>query len=339
MIAKPTNIEAFAKSAINLASAGLGARGLFATDQFFAPLARMLQDAPPVFIPDKYDDHGKWMDGWESRRRRGGGHDYAVLRLAVPGKIHGFDIDTSFFTGNYPPACRIEACHSEIDPEDGDTTEWVEILPETLIGPDAHHYRACPSDEVWTHLRVHILPDGGIARFRAFGEPWLDLAALKGKRIDLASALNGGRVLAFSDAHYGAWYRILAPGRGIDMGDGWETRRRRGPGHDWMIVALGARGVIEEIRVDTAHYKGNYPESCSIVAADYGTTDVELDEARTGEVANWPALLPPHKLSADMEHDFPRDSLADLGPVTHVCLNIFPDGGISRLRLFGKIAA
>jgi len=338
MIAKPTDIEAYARNAINLASAGLGARGVFVTDQFFAPLERMLQDKPPIFIPDKYDNHGKWMDGWESRRRRGGGHDYAIIRLAVPGRIHGFDIDTSHFTGNQPPACRIEACRAEADPQDGDDTDWVEILPETPTAPDAHHFLGCASEEVWTHLRVHILPDGGIARLKVFGEPHLDLSAVKGKRIDLASALNGGRVLAYSDAHYGAYSRMLAPGRGLDMGDGWETRRRRGPGHDWIIVALGARGTIEDIRVDTAHYKGNYPESCTVTAVDCGTTDIEFDERRIAEAAHWAELMPDQKLSADMEHDFFPDKLNTLGPVTHVRLNIFPDGGVSRLRLFGRVA-
>lgn len=338
MIDKPTDIQAFAKNAINLASAGLGARGTFVTDEFFAPLERMLRDQEPVFIEDKYDDNGKWMDGWESRRRRGGGHDYAVIRLAVPGRIHGFDIDTSFFTGNYPPACRIEACRSDADPADGDDTQWTEILAEAKLGPDSHHFRACGSNEVWTHVRLHILPDGGIARFKVYGEPWLDPEAVRGKRIDLASALHGGRIIAFSDAHYGAYYRMLAPGRGRDMGDGWETRRRRGPGHDWIIVALGARGVVEDIRIDTAHYKGNFPDSCSILAADLGDTGLEFDEELIAGAARWPELLPQQKLSADMEHNFHHDRLNEVGPVTHICLNIFPDGGISRLRLFGKVA-
>ncbi len=335
---KPSDIPTFAKNAINLASSGLGATRVFVTDEFFAPVERMLQDTQPIFIEDKYDDHGKWMDGWESRRRRGGGHDYAIIRLAVRGKIRGFDINTAHFTGNYPPHARIEACISEADPTDGDDTVWEEILPTVNLSPDAHHYHTCTSDKVWTHIRLHIDPDGGIARLKVYGEPYLDHDLVMGKRIDLASALHGGRVLAFSDAHYGAYHRILAPGRGLDMGDGWETARRRGPGHDWIIVALGARGTIEDVRIDTAHYKGNYPDSCSILAADLGDIDGDLDEAQIAAAAGWPELLPPQKLSADKEHDFHHDRLNALGPVTHVALNIFPDGGISRMRLFGKIA-
>jgi len=335
MIARPTELPAFARSAINLASAGLGARASSVTDDFFAPVERMLADKPAIFIADKYDDNGKWMDGWESRRRRGGGHDHATIRLAVPGKILGFEIDTSYFTGNYPPACRIEAAHVEADPDA--QTKWTEILPEVKLGPDEIHFFACKSDAVWTHVRLHILPDGGISRFRVYGEPKLDFAEIGDRRIDLASALHGGRVLTYSDAHYGAYYRILAPGRGQDMGDGWETRRRRGPGHDWIVIALGARGVVESIEVDTAHFKGNYPDSCSLRAADLGDVTGELDEEELARVQSWPELMPQQKLSADRLHEFGADKLNAIGPVTHVALNIFPDGGVSRLRVYGRI--
>lgn len=337
MTPEPSAIPNFARNAINLASSGLGALGIFATDEFFAPVERMLGDEEPIFIEDKYDDNGKWMDGWESRRRRGGGHDYCIIRLAVPGVIHGFDINTAYFTGNFPPEAKIEGCYAETDPRDGDNTVWEEILAPAPLGPDAHHYHTCKSEKVWTHIRLHIYPDGGIARLKIFGEPFLDIKNLEGKRIDLASSLRGARVLTYSDAHYGAYHRILAPGHGKDMGDGWETRRRRGPGHDWIIIALGARGTIEEIRVDTAHYKGNYPERCSILAADLGHVDGELDEQEIAEAASWPELMPLQSLSADREHNFHRDVIKDVGPVSHVALNIYPDGGISRLRLFGRI--
>jgi len=330
---EPSDKPAFVRNAVNLASAGLGATALYATDDFFAEVSRMLSDKPPLWVEDKYDDNGKWMDGWESRRRRGPGHDYAVVRLAAGGVIRGFDVDTAYFTGNYPPACRIEACRAEGDPDDA--TAWTEILPMSPLGASAHHYFACASGEVWTHVRLHIYPDGGVARLRVYGEPHLDAQALAGRTIDLASGLHGGRVIAYSDAHYGAFHRLLAPGRGLDMGDGWETRRRRVPGNDWIIVALGARGIVEAVEVDTAHYKGNYPDSCSILAADLaGFTG--LDQAVVTASMFWEELLPAQKLSADAIHNF--TAVRPLGPVTHVRLNIFPDGGISRLRLFGKLA-
>jgi allantoicase len=328
------SIPAFARTSVNLASAGLGARALFATDDFFAEVSRMLADTPALWVADKYDDNGKWMDGWESRRKRSAGHDHAAVRLATPGVIRGFDVDTSHFTGNYPPACRIEGCNTATDPDD--KTPWTEILPLTPLGPSAHHYLEARSQSVWSHVRLHIYPDGGIARLRVYGEPHVDAKALGGKTIDLASGLNGGRVIAYSDAHYGAFHRVLAPGRGLDMGDGWETRRRRVPGNDWIIVALGARGIVEAIEIDTAHYKGNYPDSFSILGADLGHGLDDLEATVVASAMFWPELIGPQKLKADAIHKF--DRVNPLGPVTHVRLNIFPDGGISRLRLFGKLA-
>jgi allantoicase len=323
----------FAVTGINLASAGLGARAVSATDEFFAPLSRMLEDAPAVFYPDRYDDHGKWMDGWETRRRRSGGHDHAVIALAAPGRIMGFDVDTAHFTGNYPPACRIDACRVAGDPDDA--TAWHEILPMQPLGPSAHHYLACTDEGVWSHLRLHIYPDGGVARLRVYGRPML--ARDTGGEIDLASALNGARVLAFSNAHYGAYQRLLAPGRGRDMGDGWETRRLREPGNDWLIVELGAKGRITRAVIDTCHYKGNFPESASLQAADLSDFKGDVDRAVVTSAMFWPVLLERQKMTADAIHEFASE-LHDVGPVTHVRLNIFPDGGVSRLRLFGQVA-
>ncbi len=323
----------FVATGVNLASAGLGARAVSATDAFFAPVERMLEDAPAVFHADRYDDHGKWMDGWETRRRRNGGHDHAVVALASPGRIIGFDVDTAHFTGNYPPACRIEACRVAGDPDDA--TPWHEILPMQPLGPSAHHYFDCADDGVWSHLRLHIHPDGGIARLRVYGRPLLERAATG--EIDLAAALNGGRVLAFSDAHYGAHQRLLAPGRGRDMGDGWETRRRREPGNDWLIVALGGRGRIGRAVIDTCHYRGNFPESAALRAADLTDFKGDLDQAVVTSAMFWPVLLERQPLTADAIHTFAAE-LSDLGPVTHVRLDIFPDGGVSRLRLFGRPA-
>ncbi|WP_138468272.1 allantoicase [Poseidonocella sp. HB161398] len=327
----------FARTGINLASAGLGARAIASSNEFFAPLERMLADAPAVFIPDKFDDHGKWMDGWETQRRRDGGHDWGIVKLAAPGRVLGFDIDTSHFTGNYAPACRIEAASLPAGKEPDADTAWVQILKHRALGADAHHYFPCQSYELWTHLRLHIYPDGGVARLRVYGVPELD-PTNDGQEIDLAAALNGGRILAFSDAHYGDFNRLLAPGRGINMGDGWETRRRREPGYDWMIIALGARGHIHKALVDTHHFKGNFPDRCSIQAADMGAFGDGLTDALITDSMFWKELLPQQRLSADAIHTFADDLEPDFGPVTHVRFNIYPDGGVSRLRLFGRPA-
>lgn len=329
-----TALPSFARNAINLASPRLGARTVFATDDFFADKSRMLADAAPVFDPDKYDENGKYMDGWESKRRRSGGHDYCIVKLGARGVIRGVDIDTSFFTGNFPPAASIEACVSGTDPDDN--TAWTEILPAVSLGPSAHHYHAIGSEEAWTHLRLHIYPDGGVARLRVYGEPvpsWegKDRAALH----ELSLANNGGRIVAYNNAHYGSVWTLITSGRGINMGDGWETRRRREPGNDWIIVKLGAAGIIEKIEVDTCHYKGNYPDCCSLQAAM--VTSV-TDQSIVTEAMFWPVLMGEHKLQMDHIHTFAGSAIEKLGPVNHVKFNIFPDGGVSRLRIFGRLS-
>lgn len=327
-------VPLFARTGINLASAGLGAVAISSSNEFFAPLERMLHDAAPVFIADKFDENGKWMDGWETQRRRDGGHDHGIIRLAGPGRILGFDVDTAHFTGNYAPACRIEAASVPAGEDPDAATSWVEILSHKALGADAHHFFKCDSFESWTHLRLHIYPDGGVARLRVFGVPELDDVA-DGQEIDLAAALNGGRILAFSDAHYGDYTRLLAPGRGVNMGDGWETRRRREPGYDWMIIALGVRGRIDRVVVDTAHFKGNFPDRCSLQAADLASFGDGLTDALVTDSMFWTHLLPQSHLGPDAEHTF-TDVLAPFEAVTHIRFNIHPDGGVSRLRVFGR---
>ncbi len=330
----PTDLPDFARNAINLASPRLGAKALQASDDFFADKSRMLADAPAVFDPDKYDANGKYMDGWESKRRRQGGHDFCIVKLGAKGVIRGVDIDTSHFTGNYPPAASLEACVSGKDPDD--KSAWTEILPAVSLGPSAHHFHAIASDEAWTHLRLHIYPDGGVARLRVYGEP---VPAWEGKDKsavhELSLVNNGGRIVAYNDAHYGSVWTLLTLGRGINMGDGWETRRRREPGNDWIIVRLGAAGIVERIEVDTCHYKGNYPDRCSIQAALVSSA---TDKSIVTEAMFWPQLMGEQKLQMDHIHTFSGDAIAKLGPVNHVKLNIFPDGGVSRLRIFGKLA-
>jgi allantoicase len=312
---------------VQLEQPRLGTRVTFATDEFFGASDRLIDPASPVFIEDRYDEHGKWMDGWESRRRRDDGHDYCVIKLGVPGIIHGLNVDTSYFTGNYPPQVSIEACVGEGDvPESG----WVELVPRTDISGDSHHYIDVRNDTVFTHVRLHIYPDGGIARLRIFGEVRADLTDVEGF-IDLAAVEHGGRPLACSDQHYGSVHNLLAPGRAANMGDGWETARRRGPGNDWVIIALGAPGTIDRAEIDTAHFKGNYPDRVSLEAALF-----DSDGDATADTAGWVTLLPETKLKMDQQHYF-DEALMETGPVSHVRVSIYPDGGLSRVRLFGRV--
>jgi allantoicase len=314
---------------INLADARLGAQALACSDDFFAPMARMLQAQPATFIPGKYDDNGKWMDGWESRRKRVPGHDWCVVRLARPGRIAGVDIDTSFFTGNYPPAASLDGCRPGGDPTA--ETDWQPLLPATPLAGNRHHLVSLAGNATWSYVRLNILPDGGVARLRVYGRPSGESEVAADGLVDLAAALNGGYPVAWNDAHFGAAGNLLLPGRGVDMGDGWETRRRREPGFDWCILALGRPGIIRRIEVDTAHFKGNYPDRCSVQA---GYAPGLGNDALIAQAQFWSSLLPESKLQADRVHSF-LDNLASLGVITHVRLNLHPDGGVSRLRLWG----
>ncbi len=315
---------------IRLEQPRLGTRVVYATDDFFAPKERLIDAADPVWIDGKYDDNGKWMDGWESRRKRVPGYDYCIVRVGIPGIIHGFDIDTSFFTGNYPPAASIDACtcNNELPGEDAN---WHELLPRVDLVGNAHNFFGVDSDAPVTHLRLNIFPDGGVARLRIYGEVQPSPSTGSAEELtDLVGMQNGGRALLASDEHYGSMHNLNLPDRGTHMGDGWETARRRGPGNDWVILELGQAGTIDEIEIDTAFFKGNYPDRAEIRAAMITTQD-ELESASE----KWPVLLPESKLEMDRVHRF-VDEIQQIGVVSHIRMNIFPDGGVMRLRIKGK---
>jgi allantoicase len=321
----------------DLASERFGGRVLEANDDFFAPKSNLLKPSTPVFIEGKFTSRGKWMDGWETRRRRTPGFDWCIIRLGLPGIIRRIVVDTSFFKGNFPARFSLEALDLGSAPYANERARlkqaeqsWIELFPETALAGDSQNEFFASDGRKFTHLRLKIYPDGGVARLRVYGEVTPDPARLaQAKEIDLASVTNGSRILQSSDEFFGVPLNLLSPGRGINMGDGWETRRRRGPGHDWTIIKLGVAGNIRRIEVDTAHFKGNFPERCSIEAcfapnAGDGTESLQ----------HWKELLPRTKLKANTRHLF-RDQIVNVGVVTHVRFNIYPDGGVSRLRLFG----
>jgi len=320
------------KDYIDLAQPRIGSEVVFASDDFFADKARMIDPADPVFIEGKFDENGKWMDGWESRRKRTAGHDFAIIRFGVPGHIAGIDIDTTHFTGNYPPAASIDACVSEQQIPDEDA--WITLQSSIELDGDSHHFLEIDDRQVYTHLRLNIYPDGGVARLRVYGVIQPPAERLNSSElIDLLAMEMGGRALACNNEHFGSMHNLNAPGRGINMGDGWETARRRTPGHDWAILALGRAGIVEKIEIDTAHFKGNYPDRVSIQAAyiEDGTT-----ESITTQSMFWDTLLSQQKLEMDAQHTF-TELNTQMGVITHIRLNIFPDGGISRVRLMGCI--
>jgi allantoicase len=314
-----------ASSFIDLASEHLGGAVLAANDEFFAPKERLILAAPPVFLPDKYTDRGKWMDGWETRRRREPGHDWCILRLGLPGVVRAVVVDTAHFKGNYPESCSVDVAVVDGYPaaaDLADRAEWTQVLDRSQLNGDSEN-RFEVREARATHVRLNIFPDGGVARLRVLGDvrPDWDAIARSGGDVDLAALANGGLVVACSDMFFGGMQNLILPGPSRGMHDGWETRRRRGPGHDWVIVRLGRPGSIRRVEVDTSFYKGNAPGSCS------------LEVSRTeGE---WRPLLAHRALQPHTRHVF-EDVLGGAGLATHARLNIFPDGGIARLRLFGR---
>ncbi len=320
----------------DLAAERLGAKALLCSDDFFAEKENLLKAGRGIFIADKYTERGKWMDGWESRRKRVPGYDWCIIKLAASGIIEGFDIDTNFFLGNHPPFASIEACmitdSVEAQFPDADKTQWKEILPKSPLNPGSQNFFEIKNKGIYTHLRLNIYPDGGVARFKVYGNVFKDWSAHNyNETIDLAAAINGARSLFCNDMFFSHMNNLIMPGRGVNMGDGWETKRNRTPNNkDWVIIKLAHKGEVEKIIVDTCHFKGNYPDSC-LIEGCIASSDEEL---RSGEI-KWATLLAQTKLQADKEHFF-KTEIKEKGPFTHVRLSIFPDGGISRMRLFGK---
>ena len=323
---------------IDLASERLGGAVLFANDDFFAPKENLLKTSAPVFIEGKYTDLGKWMDGWESRRRRTPGFDWCIIRLGLPGIIRGVVVDTSHFKGNYPAQCSLEACAVDglppVEELVSGPVQWTKILPQSNLNGDSLNPFPVNNESRWTHLRFKIYPDGGVARLRVHGDVTPNWNRLKqiGGEIDLAAVENGGLVLSCSDMFFGHRHNLIMPGRAANMGDGWETRRRRGHGHDWTIIKLGTPGQLQRVEVDTSWFKGNFPESCSLEGCN--AAEATIEKLQDPAFA-WKPILARTKLQADTRHIF--DELTDVGLVSHVRFNIFPDGGVSRLRVFGVI--
>jgi allantoicase len=341
-MSNPTNVSTFT-GLVDLLSENLGGKALACTDDFFAGMENLVKPGRGIFLPDEYTEQGKWMDGWESRRRRGGpDHDWCILELGVPGKIRAFDIDTNFFLGNHPPFAAVDAVHAP-----GATTEslmsakWVEVLPQSPLKAGSQNLFAAAALGSYTHVRLRIYPDGGVARFRVFGDVESDwklveerpetLALIKPGEVDLASIRNGATALACSDMFFSPMENLITPGPAKNMGEGWETRRKRHPGHDWILIKLAARGRVDMAVLDTHFFKGNFPDSAMLQGIDAPTT--QITDLMHGD-EGWSTLLPETKMASDTRFHF-RNELSSVGPITHIRVKTFPDGGISRMRLYG----
>ena len=321
----------FTNGLIDLAQPRLGSKVIFKTDDFFASANRIINPMPPVFKEGLFDKNGKWMDGWESRRKRTSGHDYLIIKLGKPGSIDKVNVDTSHFNGNQPSMISLEGCYSKLN--NIENFKWKTLISKKKTKANNHHIFKSSSKSIFTHIRFNIFPDGGVARLRLYGNISKENNYLKNKRTNLASLLDGASVIACNNEHFGKAENILAPGKAKNMGDGWETRRRRDKGFDWLILNSIKGEKIDKIEISTHHFKGNFPSHCSLQAA-YITTKKSSSSIVSGS-NKWKTLMNKTILKANKTHTF-RNILMKNDKINFIKINIFPDGGISRFRIFGK---
>ena len=320
------------KSTVNLAETKFGSKIIYKTDEFFGAANRIISSTKPVFKEGVYDKHGKWMDGWETRRKRVNGHDFLIIKLGRPGKIFNVDIDTSYFSGNQPSQASLQACYSKKNPTK--KTIWKTILNKKKLGPDRNHNFKINNLSTFNFVKLNIFPDGGVARIRLNGVVDLEKIKLSGKNVNLSSILNGSTIIGCNNEHFGKAENVLSPGTGVNMGDGWETRRSRGKNFDWVIIKFGVPGIIKKLEIDTHHFKGNYPEAFTVQSA------LISDKVKSQKIVKnskkWKLLLGKTKLKPHKKHSF-KSKTFKKNKVNYLKINIFPDGGISRVRAFGKV--
>ncbi|MEU7751377.1 allantoicase [Micromonospora sp. NPDC049171] len=310
----------------DLASRALSGGVVHANDEFFAPSDHLVDPNPPTFTPRTFGPKGQIYEGWETRRRRTPGHDHAIVRLGVPGIVRTIVVDTSHFTGNYPPYAAIDGCRVDghPSPEHLADAAWVPLVPRAALAGDTRNVFPVDPGHRITHVRLSIFPDGGVARLRVHGEVTPDPRFLTGGLVDLAALEHGGLVVGCSDMFYGTPNNLIAPGRARTMGEGWETARRRDDGNDWVLVRLAAPGVVRVAELDTSHFKGNAPVAAAVRGSAGDPDDPD----------GWFDLLPVTRLQPDTRHRF---LVEDVGAVSWVRLDAYPDGGMARLRLLGEI--
>ncbi len=313
---------------IDLAHQQVGGRALLASDEFFAGKECLLQEGRGVFLPDEYTERGKWMDGWEPRRRRAPGHDWCIIELGIVGQVRAVNVDTNHFLGNHPPYASVDGCYAPgADAETlRDTVTWTPIVPSMALKAGSENVAIATTVGRWTHVRLNIYPAGGVARFRVWGDAEQD--AEEGT-IDLAGLGHGGIALCCSDMFFSPMNNLLKPQPAEHMGQGWETKRSRPPTDDWVIIKLGTPGDIETIIADTAFFKGNYPEHGRIDALYW--PDAPPWALVRSEF--WTPITEDMHFGPDRPHEM---AVHTPGPWTHIRLWIVPDGGVSRLRVLGK---
>ena len=323
---------------IDLLSERLGGSVIACSDEWFAESHNLIKPGRGVYKEGHFVSTGQWMDGWETRRSFGRKEhkskaehlDWCILRLGIPGVIGGFDIDTNHFRGNAPQYASVEATNVKNDVDT--STKWTTILPKSPLRSDRQNLFDCDNSHRWTHVRLKIYPDGGVARFRVYGTASVNPDHyVNGELVELSSVFNGGLGISASDSFFSSPSNLIMPGRGTNMGDGWETKRRRDAFNDWAIIKFGITGSILKVIVDTNHFKGNYPD-CMSLEAVFLKPKQELS-AET----EWQTVISKRPIFAHRQHVFIKE--IETSPVhefSHVRVNIFPDGGLSRVKIIGK---
>lgn len=329
MTGSPTPAPGPAAGERDLASRWAGGTVVVASDESFGEKEHLLDPEPCHWRPGRYGPRGELVDGWETRRRRGGPvEDWAIVRLGVQGVVTAVDVDTTSFTGNHPVTCRIEATGCEGYPGPGTllgpAVRWETLVADQQLDGDAHHLFPVADDRCWTHVRLVTAPDGGVARLRVYGQALPDPRRVDGVSVDLASWATGGLVVASSDDFYGSAQVVNRPDQARNMGEGWETRRRRDEGHDWLLVRLGCAGKVSRLVIDTSYYRYNASEAVAV------TGSLTADEA-----TDWASLLPQTVLQPDTVHDLAAQTAP---PVRFVRVDAYPDGGMSRVRVIGHVS-
>ncbi|MBA2388810.1 MAG: allantoicase [Geodermatophilaceae bacterium] len=310
------------RSLPDLASRRLGGSVISANDELFAEKENLITPQAPGFRPHTFGHRGQVYDGWETRRRRTPGDDHAIVRLGVPGVVRGVVVDTAFFTGNYPPEISVAGTGVEGHVDPGADAEWTPLVPRTPAGGDQENTYPVAEEQRFTHVRLSIYPDGGVARLRVHGRPVPDPRLLDAGVVDLLALENGGEVLDCSNRFYSAPTNLISPGLASSMGDGWETARRRDDGNDWVHFGLAAPGVVRLLELDTSHFLGNAPGAAEV--------------SGLGSDGQWRPMLLRTPLLRDTRHRFP---LPVGPPVSQLRLDIFPDGGMARVRAYGALTA
>ncbi|MGH3098095.1 MAG: allantoicase [Streptosporangiales bacterium] len=307
----------------DLASRRFGGSVPTASDELFAERENLIKPEPPAYDPYTFGHKGQVYDGWETRRRREPGQDHAFVRLGVPGVVRGVVVDTAYFRGNFPPEVSIEGCVVDgyPSPDELEAADWLPLVPRSPARGDARNAYDVDVSHLVTHVRLTIYPDGGVARLRVHGEPVADPRFLLDGALDLAAMENGGTITGCSNMFYGSPENLIAPGLARVMGEGWETSRRRDDGNDWVEFGLAGPGTVRLAELDTTCFKGNAPGWASLRGRGSG---------------DWVELLPRTRLQPDTRHRFLLEAVDE---VDRVRLDVYPDGGMARVRLHGDLSA